>query len=305
MKLYYCKYPEGRQNFGDALNVWLWEQLLDGILDDDPSSVFVGIGTLLNDALPTRTSNAKQRIIFSTGAGYEKQALSLDESYHIYCLRGPISAQILGVDPGLAITDGALLLRKVIDLNPLPKKYKFSYMPHYDFAGDGWQNACDQQGFGYISPAWDLTQVITSIRETEVLICEAMHGAIVADALRVPWIPAKTHPAILALKWQDWCASVGLEYHPQALGYLYQPRSSQGGWAKGDASTSVVDWVVSPAKQVRDWWRQRKAGQELSELANRATPCLSSDVCLERLTTRLEEALERFKQDYRQGKFQG
>lgn len=304
MKLYYCEYPEGRQNFGDALNTWLWEHLLDGILDDDPSSVFVGIGTLLNNTLPTRTQQAKQRIIFSTGAGYEKQCLRLDESYHIYCLRGPLSAQLLGVDPSLAITDGAILLRKLIEINPLPKKYKFSYMPHYDFAGDGWQNACDQQGFGYISPAWDRSKIITRIRETEVLIAEAMHGAIVADALRVPWIPVKTHPAILELKWQDWCASVGLEYHPQSPGYLYHPRSFQGGWAKGADSMSIVDWLASPAKQVRDWWRQQKAAQELSELAKTVTPCLSSDACLERLETRLEEALERFKQDYCQGKFQ-
>lgn len=302
MKLYYCKYPEGRQNFGDALNPWLWQHLLPGILDDDPSSAFVGIGTLVNDALPRRTSHAKLRVIFGTGVGYEKGIPDIDQSYHIYCLRGPISAQKLGVSSDLAITDGALLIRKLIDLNLVPKKYKFSYMPHYNFAGDGWQRVCDRLGFGYISPAWEIEDILTRIRQTEVLICEAMHGAIVADALRVPWIPVKTHPSIMPLKWQDWSASMELEYQPHSLGYLYQPRSSSGGWAKGN-TVNKFDGILTPARQLRDWLRQQKAAQELSSLVKAAKPCLSSDARYEEMLNRLETCLEQFKLDFAQGKF--
>ena len=304
MKLFYCEYPEGRQNFGDALNPWLWQKLLPDVLDDDPSSVFVGIGTLVNNALPQRTSKARSRAIFSTGVGYEKSTPVIDDSYHIYCLRGPISAKMLGVSTDLAITDGALLLRKVIDANPIPKRYKFSYMPHYDFAGDGWQQVCNRLGFGYISPAWAIEDILIRIRETEVLVCEAMHGAIVADALRVPWISVKTHPSILALKWQDWCASMNVQHQFHSLNRLYQPRSSTGGWSKNDTS-SRLDILLAPARRVQDWLRQNKAAQELSALVKTAEPCLSSDARSEEMLIRLEECLNKFKLDFSQGKFNG
>lgn len=304
MKLYYCKYPEGRQNFGDALNPWLWEQLLPGILDDNPDCTFVGIGTLINDALPRRTPKAELRVIFSTGAGYEKAMPVIDESYHIYCVRGPISAQTLGLSSDLAVTDGALLLRKLVDQSAIPKKYKFSYMPHYNFAGDGWQRVCEQLGFGYISPAWEIEEVLTRIRQTEVLICEAMHGAIVADTLRTPWIAVTSHPSILPLKWQDWCASMKLEYQPYFLSHYYQPRSSKGGWANSNTSTTnkLTD-LLTPGRKLQDWLRQKKAAQELSKLVKIAKPSLSSDAQTEEMLFRLESSLEKFKLDFAQGKF--
>jgi len=37
-----------------------------------------------------------------------------------------------------------------------------------------------------------------------------MHAAIVADALRVPWISVTTTPEFLAFKWADWAASLGM-----------------------------------------------------------------------------------------------
>ena len=45
MKLVYYQDPKG--NFGDDLNPWLWERLLPGRLDDDPSELLVGMGTIL------------------------------------------------------------------------------------------------------------------------------------------------------------------------------------------------------------------------------------------------------------------
>src|SRR5919202_7036568 len=107
MKLYYshCK------NFGDALNPWLWPQLLPRMLGQDDELLLVGIGTLLNDKVP---ANAV-KIVFGSGVGYGNSLPHLDERWRIYCVRGPVSAMRLGIDPALAITDGAALLR-MIDL---------------------------------------------------------------------------------------------------------------------------------------------------------------------------------------------
>jgi len=49
------------------------------------------------------------------------------------------------------------------------------------------------------------------------VVTEAMHGAIVADTLRIPWVPVVCSPAILPFKWSDWTRSVELAYRPRLL----------------------------------------------------------------------------------------
>jgi succinoglycan biosynthesis protein ExoV len=44
-----------------------------------------------------------------------------------------------------------------------------------------------------------------------------MHGAILSDTLRVPWVPVVTSSKILDLKWHDWTRSLGLKYEPHML----------------------------------------------------------------------------------------
>lgn len=38
-----------------------------------------------------------------------------------------------------------------------------------------------------------------------------MHGAIVADTYRIPWIPIKLYPYINEFKWNDWALSLNIE----------------------------------------------------------------------------------------------
>jgi len=63
-------------------------------------------------------------------------------------------------------------------------------------------------------------KTLTAIQQSRLLIAEAMHGAIVADALRVPWIPIRFHKHILPFKWRDWCASLNMSYDPVTPGRL-------------------------------------------------------------------------------------
>jgi succinoglycan biosynthesis protein ExoV len=44
-----------------------------------------------------------------------------------------------------------------------------------------------------------------------------MHAAIVADALRVPWIPVVLSPQSNSFKWLDWTLSLSLPYNPTTL----------------------------------------------------------------------------------------
>ncbi|MBV6628288.1 MAG: polysaccharide pyruvyl transferase family protein [Rivularia sp. (in: Bacteria)] len=288
MKLSYYKLPNGERNFGDDLNPLIWEKLIPGVLDNNENVAFVGIGSLINDGLPWRTRHASKRVIFGTGVGYGKGDVKLDDSYKIYCLRGSLSAKALGVEEKLGITDGAVLIRRIYE-NTAKKVHRFSYMPHYELAGKGWELACKNNGFGYIDPRWSVDKVLSSICETEVLLTEAMHGAIVADALRVPWVPIVTNSTILSFKWQDWCSSIGVEYKPNYIERLQNPREK-------------LD-LLTPVRFVRDKIRQNKAAKALKQVALNQPSYLSDDSRIETLTNQLEEKLYQFQDDVKQGLF--
>ncbi len=98
-----------------------------------------------------------------------------------------------------------------------------------------------------------------------------------------------SHPAILSVKWEDWCASVNLEYEPMSLERLHHP--------------NPVKDRLTPIRSVRDWYRRKAAAFQLESLAKNARPNLSKESHLESLILRLEEKIEQFKSDYQAGYF--
>jgi hypothetical protein len=87
---------------------------------------------------------------------------------------------------------------------------------------------CADLGIHYIDPCGEVEDVISSIETSSKLIAEAMHGAIVADALRVPWVPVQLSDRILNLKWIDWCSSLRLEYRPRRFAGIPSTHHSAG-----------------------------------------------------------------------------
>lgn len=202
------RYFSMTHNFGDALNPLIFNALLPGFFDDDPAIDFFGIGSILGFDI---VHKAKRRVIFSSGFAYGTKP-QIDASYDVICVRGPLTAQALGLDPKLAITDGALLL-KFLDLPKTEKLYDFSFIPHWESESKFyWKGFCNQAGVNYISPTDGVPEVLRQIQASRVVIAEAMHGAIVADALRVPWIAVKAYKGINEFKWEDWVASLKLPY---------------------------------------------------------------------------------------------
>lgn len=200
MQLYYFKDKEG--NFGDDLNPWLWSQLLPGAFNNHSDEIFVGVGTLLNHRIP----KAQRTVVFGSGHGYGELP-AIDKSWHFYAVRGPLTAKALGLEADIAITDPAALVPQFYQ-SCEKKKYAVSYMPHCDSARFGdWQNVCQRAGINLIDPRQPFLRVFNQIQQTELLLTEAMHGAILADAYRVPWIPVKAYPHISEYKWQDWLQS--------------------------------------------------------------------------------------------------
>lgn len=216
MKLFY--YQDKIGNFGDDLNPWLWDRLLPGIFDDDPSELFVGIGTLLNQKLPA----GPRKHIFGSGFGYGSPPI-IDDTFVFHAVRGPHTAKILNIDTKFVLTDPAILIR-TIDVPKAPHTlYKFGFVPHHLSENHfHWGPLCASLNIHYIYPSKDIDHVLLEISKCETLLCEAMHGAIIADALRIPWIPVICYDHIDALKWIDWLSTVNIHYDPIVLPALYE-----------------------------------------------------------------------------------
>jgi succinoglycan biosynthesis protein ExoV len=297
------------ENFGDAMNHWLWPRLLPGFLDDDPRSIFIGIGSLLNARVPA----ARYKVVFGSGVGYGRRLNRLDSTWTVYCVRGPLSAEALGLPPELAVTDPAALIA-TIELPPEPAKHAVSFMPHWRSAVYwDWNGVCAAAGIHYISPQRPFEEVLREIRSSRLLICEAMHGAIVADALRIPWVPVRAYKHILAFKWWDWCRSLGMAYHPVRLLPLYarQPavtrlRGRLAGRRDGPLKRAALQLATFGLERSGDRLPRAMAARNaatLERLARTAAPQLSPPDRLAEATGRLVDRLERLRLDHAGGRF--
>lgn len=299
MKLFYYKDPIG--NFGDDLNPWIWYNLVPEIFDDDDEVVLVGIGTLINSRAPTRPT----KLVFGSGVGYH-QFPEMDDKWKFYCVRGPLSAERLGLDRSYAITDPAVLITQLVSKQPVQRSNAVCFMPHHASARFAdWQSICEQAGITYIDPAADLNEAIFQIRRCRLFLAEAMHGAIVADAFRVPWIPVACYDHILDFKWQDWCLSLNLEYRPKTVPSIWDMERDFS------LSTHLKTRIKRGLRLCGIWtsnWtppvpatnRQEMEGQVIEtmmRLANCDTQFLSSDRDHFESIERLLERLDQLKRD--------
>ncbi|WP_286765753.1 MULTISPECIES: polysaccharide pyruvyl transferase family protein [Rhodopirellula] len=202
-------------NFGDEINPWLWSKLLPNQVSHDESEslpLLCGIGTLINEDLP----QDREVIIFGSGAGYGSVP-KLSRNWEVLAVRGPRTADALGLDRSFAVTDSAILVRSVLPRRSgeASSQRRPAFFPHWQTPFATWRRACELSGIDFIDPADPVEKTFETINNAEYVITEAMHGAIVADSLRTPWIPVLTRCSINEFKWLDWCDSMDIRYRPR------------------------------------------------------------------------------------------
>lgn len=203
MKLHYYRPDENTSNFGDELNKYIWEAYLPDFFDDNEDHVFFGIGTVVKEA---KKFYSKSQKVFILGSGVRSEGIKVLNNVEILFVRGPLSAKALHV-PEKFITDPAILTPKIFPSKKVSKKWAFSFMPHFSSINDKYMQVFKANGVHIIDPRDDVKQIIEAINASEILLTEAMHGAIVADAYRVPWIPIKSYESFNHFKWNDWSQS--------------------------------------------------------------------------------------------------
>lgn len=92
------------------------------------------------------------------------------------------------------------------------------FMPHFESLAHGARgDAAAAADIELIDPRGDPASIIAAIGRCQLLLSEAMHGAIVADALRVPWVALRPLAPVHRAKWCDWADALGMEVAFQPL----------------------------------------------------------------------------------------
>lgn len=279
-------------NFGDELNSYIWPKILpNDFLDDDGADLLIGIGSILWDSWP---SSSIKHVLGSGYGGYTKIPDVTDGQWNIVFVRGPRTAAAIGAGPEKAICDSAIFL-KALELPFSGGGEKVSFMPHFESINRGfWPEVCEMCGVNLIDPTGPVETILAAISSSKVLVTEAMHGAIVADILRVPWIAATPIHPVHRLKWSDWGDSLELNIRHQLLrpsSLLEQYVSVTGGrkFYSGRARSLRNNPVFALPNQIL----RRKAAARLAELVQ-LEPQLSRDVVIDRAYDRAMVAMEGF-----------
>ena len=247
------------------------------------------------------------------GAGYESGPTPdcQDRTWNIYFVRGPRTAAALNLRPEKSITNSAVLVRTRWPIGRKGEVLSFGFMPHFlSFPIGNWERVCDLAGLKLIDPRWPVEKVLREIESCSVLISEALHGAIVADALRVPWIAALPLDHSLRGKWLDWTESVNVAYRPQTLwpSSLYELRRKLFRGIILDESLPYAHASSSVSSASKSFFPPRikeRVQEALIELAARrlqrieaVSPTLSDDAIIDSRTEQALLQVERFKQNH-------
>lgn len=219
--MHLISYNSKSGNVGDDLNDWLWPKIFEEKFTTAKlDTAFFGIGSILiKDSQFVKEANQySKKIIFGTGVRSINEYVELDDSWDLYFLRGPFGSLKLTNDPLHYISDGAyfmMLLPEYQNYINTPKKHPISFVPYFQSVDIiDWQKICDKMGWHLILPTLDVERFIQEISASEQVISEAMHGAIFADILRVPWKRFRFYAHIYEgehvseFKWNDWLFSI-------------------------------------------------------------------------------------------------
>lgn len=302
MQYIYFKDPNG--NFGDDLNGWLWPKIFGEADLSSCDTSFLGIGSILfnNHKIITNLGESR-KIVFGTGVRPTYDAFLYDSSWDVRFLRGPLSASKFN-NEFKHITDAAYALRfvdKFDEIKNTDKKYEVSLMPYFkSIKYFDWKSICDKLGFNYISPLSEngVEYTLTEIAASKCIITEAMHGAILADVLRVPWsryvltTPFTEGAMVSEFKWMDWLMSVDINNIPTE--HIKFHRKSFLNTVINNISfdTINVEFLIKPVVQK----------DILNVLASIQNFSLSKDEVLEDIYSKLDLEIVKLKNDIRYSK---
>jgi Polysaccharide pyruvyl transferase len=281
------------RNFGDELNTVLWPRLLPNFFDADPAELFLGIGSVLD----VQHDMTAVKLVAGAGYGGYQAPPVLDANWIVHWVRGPRTARLLGLPEALGLGDPAMLL----DVPGNGCTGSIGFMPHFESLTRGaWAEAASAAGVTLIDPRDDPAEILAAIGNCRVLLSEAMHGAIVADAMRVPWVAPRPLVPVHRAKWYDWADALALQirFRPLAASSLPE-RLHASPLASPNRVHRLLD-LASPILAGAERGRFIEQAAQSLATAAAATPQLSAAGALDRCRARMLERLDALRRDPRQ-----
>jgi hypothetical protein len=275
------------RNFGDELNSLLWPRLLPNFFDQNEDAQFLGIGSILDD----RHDRFVTKLVAGSGYGGYQAPAVLDQTWAVHWVRGPRTARLMGLPPELGLGDPGSLL-PLAGLAPTREFRDIGFMPHFESASRGaWAEASSIAGMTLIDPRGDPTAIVAAIGKCRVLMSEALHGVIVADALRVPWIALQPLAPVHRSKWLDWAETLDLCIDFSSL--ASSTALERAHLTRVSRFHTGRMLLTRHAARLRNIRREQYIGQAVEALhaASRAEPRLSRDTLLDEAQTRMMEAI--------------
>jgi len=250
-KLEYCR--SDSYNFGDDLNPWLWPKLFGNLINENSNTYFVGIGTVLTKKrINIQLRDAEKIIIFSSGA-WGQDYPELDSRCKVYGVRGPRTAKKFNLSDDLIVGDGAYLLREVDIPKPSIEPRGVGFIPHHrseDYID--WASICERAGIRFISAKQPVDNFLIEIQSCDKIVTEAMHGAIVADALRIPWVGTSFSPSFNAEKWFDFAEAVDIKLQLHTLPFMSQYKMKTGKLLENSGKKLITKFFSRSPDKWRD-----------------------------------------------------
>lgn len=263
----------------------------------------LGMGTILSSWFTEKLPKDRLKIVLGSGGGKEGGAPQLDSNWRIYGVRGPLTASYSNLPQEMVLTDPAALVRDMHEFRPSVSRRGIGFMPHiWSMDQWDWRSLCDELGLIYVDPRANSKETIRQIWSLECLLTEAMHGAIVGDALRTPWIALQISPNFEPSKWCDWAGSLGMPMYFHSVPDLYAPQGSLKNAAKSIAKSvlATAGMRAYPRPKTRRW-EVDYAKRRLRSLMREVRPQLSEEARLDEAIERTYNALEKLKVDYASG----
>lgn len=275
------------RNFGDELNGLLWPRLLPDFFDWNEDTHFLGIGSILDDRHDPRVI----KLVAGSGYGGYRPRIALDETWIVHWVRGRRTARLLDLPPRIGIGDPASLVT-LAGLTPARENRDFGFMPHFESAIRGaWREVSAAADVTLIDPRGDPLAIIAALGKCRAVMSESLHGIIVADALRVPWIAIRPLAPIHRPKWIDWAETLDLAVDFRDL--LPSTALERAHLTHLSRFHMGRNMLHRQAARLRRIARDRYIDQATKALRaiTRAEPRLSRDALLDQAQTRMLEAI--------------
>ena len=191
------------KNFGDRLNDYIFQGLTPlafrvPVLKNLPDGTALGVGTLLNHKMLSDCT------ILGSGTNGE-QVPGIDLNYSF--VRGRLTAEKLKLPKKYSVGDTAFGVRGYFESLAGQQIHEIGIIPHY-------RNLPVIEDDRVIRVDMPYDQFIKRVSQCKIILTEAMHGAILADCLRIPWAPvsidSERYP-IPRFKWNDFASVLDIE----------------------------------------------------------------------------------------------